>query len=57
MVFISLQHIIPALKREGFPTVPEITWQDIGGLEDIKKELREKILVSFIYLFIFFFLP
>ncbi|XP_068215525.1 nuclear valosin-containing protein-like [Palaemon carinicauda] len=40
----ALMHIIPALKREGFPTVPEITWQDIGGLEDIKKELREKIL-------------
>ncbi|KAK7066220.1 hypothetical protein SK128_027805 [Halocaridina rubra] len=40
----ALLHIIPALKREGFPTVPEITWQNIGGLEDIKKELREKIL-------------
>lgn len=40
----ALLHIIPALKREGFPTVPDVTWQDIGGLEDIKKELREKIL-------------
>lgn len=40
----ALMHIVPALKREGFPTVPDITWQDIGGLEVIKKELREKIL-------------
>ncbi|XP_047469856.1 nuclear valosin-containing protein-like [Penaeus chinensis] len=40
----ALLHIIPALKREGFPTVPDVTWRDIGGLEDIKKELREKIL-------------
>lgn len=40
----ALLHITPALKREGFPTVPDVTWQDIGGLEDIKKELNEKIL-------------
>lgn len=40
----ALLHITPALKREGFPTVPDVTWQDIGGLEDIKRELREKIL-------------
>lgn len=40
----ALLHVTPALKREGFPTVPDITWQDIGGLEDIKRDLREKIL-------------
>lgn len=40
----ALMHITPALKREGFPTVPDVTWQDIGGLEEIKRELREKIL-------------
>ncbi|XP_042211110.1 nuclear valosin-containing protein-like isoform X1 [Homarus americanus] len=40
----ALMHITPVLKREGFPTVPDVTWQDIGGLEDIKRELREKIL-------------
>ncbi|XP_076036146.1 nuclear valosin-containing protein-like isoform X2 [Oratosquilla oratoria] len=40
----ALLQVTPALKREGFPTVPDVTWQDIGGLDDIKKELREKIL-------------
>lgn len=40
----ALLHITPALKREGFPTVPDVTWQDIGGLKDIKRQLREKIL-------------
>ncbi|KAG0724713.1 Nuclear valosin-containing protein-like [Chionoecetes opilio] len=40
----ALLHITPALKREGFPTVPDVTWQDIGGLQNIKTELREKIL-------------
>ncbi|KAK3878066.1 hypothetical protein Pcinc_017278 [Petrolisthes cinctipes] len=40
----ALLHITPALKREGFPSVPDVTWKDIGGLEDVKKELREKIL-------------
>ncbi|CAL4066073.1 unnamed protein product, partial [Meganyctiphanes norvegica] len=34
----------PVLKREGFPTVPDVTWDDIGGLESVKGELREKIL-------------
>ncbi|XP_071538476.1 nuclear valosin-containing protein-like isoform X2 [Panulirus ornatus] len=40
----ALMLITPALKREGFPTVPDVTWEDIGGLEDVKEELREKIL-------------
>lgn len=40
----ALMHVTPALKREGFPTVPDTTWQDIGGLEQVKRELKEKIL-------------
>lgn len=40
---------VPSLKREGFASVPEATWEDVGALEDIKKELRSAILVRFSY--------
>lgn len=27
--------------------VPQVTWEDIGGLEDVKRELQELVQVSF----------
>ncbi|GFQ78329.1 nuclear valosin-containing protein-like, partial [Trichonephila clavata] len=40
----SLQECIPYSKREGFASVPNTTWEDIGALEDIKEELRSTIM-------------
>jgi ribosome biogenesis ATPase len=34
----------PVLKNEGFPSVPETTWQDVGGLSEVREELRRKML-------------
>ncbi|KAL7648775.1 UNVERIFIED_CONTAM: hypothetical protein RMT77_000682 [Armadillidium vulgare] len=34
----------PTLKEKGFPTMSNTKWEDIGGLEDIKQEIREKVL-------------
>ncbi len=35
----------PSSKREGFVTVPDTTWDDVGALEDVREELSMAILV------------
>ncbi|XP_028676663.1 nuclear valosin-containing protein-like [Erpetoichthys calabaricus] len=40
----SLLLVQPSAKREGFATVPDVTWADIGALEDIREELSLAIL-------------
>jgi len=39
----ALKEIEPSAMREVFVEVPNIQWDDIGGLEDIKRQLRESI--------------
>ncbi|XP_076679935.1 nuclear valosin-containing protein-like smid [Andrena cerasifolii] len=34
----------PSAKREGFVTVPDVTWEDVGSLRDIREELQMAIL-------------
>ncbi|MCP9257146.1 Nuclear valosin-containing protein-like [Dirofilaria immitis] len=41
----ALTLVDPSAKREGFATVPNITWNDIGALESIREELKWSILV------------
>lgn len=36
----------PSALRETVVEVPNVTWEDIGGLEGVKKELQELIQVS-----------
>uniref|UniRef100_A0A915DE52 AAA+ ATPase domain-containing protein n=1 Tax=Ditylenchus dipsaci TaxID=166011 RepID=A0A915DE52_9BILA len=40
----ALSVIVPSAKREGFATVPDVRWSDIGALQDIRKELEWSIL-------------
>ncbi|XP_062896579.1 nuclear valosin-containing protein-like isoform X2 [Mobula hypostoma] len=40
----SLSVVQPSAKREGFATVPDVTWADIGALEEIREELTMAIL-------------
>jgi transitional endoplasmic reticulum ATPase len=35
--------IEPSAMREFFVEVPKVTWDDIGGLEDVKQHLREAV--------------
>lgn len=42
---VALAEVQPSAKREGFVTVPNVTWADIGALEDIREELIMAILV------------
>ncbi|MFH5799245.1 CDC48 family AAA ATPase [Haladaptatus sp. CMAA 1911] len=39
----SLKGIEPSALREVFVEVPDVTWQDVGGLENTKERLRETI--------------
>lgn len=42
----ALKHVQPSAKREGFATVPDVTWDDIGALHKIREELQMAILVN-----------
>jgi len=39
----ALKEIEPSAIREVFVEVPDVKWSDVGGLEDIKKQLMEAI--------------
>ncbi|MGM0605570.1 MAG: AAA family ATPase, partial [Halobacteriota archaeon] len=39
----ALKGIEPSALREVFVEVPDVTWEDVGGLEDTKERLRETI--------------
>jgi ribosome biogenesis ATPase len=38
-----LPSIVPSSKREGFATVPDTTWRDVGALEGVRDELQMAI--------------
>ena len=42
----ALKHVQPSAKREGFATIPGVTWNDIGALHEVREELQLAILVS-----------
>jgi transitional endoplasmic reticulum ATPase len=39
----AMKGIQPSAMREVFVEVPDVTWNDVGGLEDTKERLRETI--------------
>ncbi|KAM3853162.1 nuclear valosin-containing protein-like [Vipera latastei] len=41
---VALSSVQPSAKREGFVTVPDVTWADIGALEEVREELTMAIL-------------
>ncbi|XP_009976847.1 PREDICTED: nuclear valosin-containing protein-like [Tauraco erythrolophus] len=41
---VALSLVQPSAKREGFVTIPDVTWADIGALEDVREELTMAIL-------------
>ena len=36
----AVKKVQPSSKREGFATVPGVSWDDIGALENVREELR-----------------
>lgn len=43
----ALSKIHPSALREAVTTIPDVTWEDIGGLNDIKMRLRELVSMRF----------
>lgn len=41
---LAIPLVQPSAKREGFATVPDVTWQDIGALHDIREQLSMSVL-------------
>ncbi|CAM9862840.1 unnamed protein product [Bubo scandiacus] len=41
---VAVSSVQPSAKREGFVTIPDVTWADIGALEDVREELTMAIL-------------
>jgi transitional endoplasmic reticulum ATPase len=39
----ALKELEPSAMREVLVEVPKVTWDDVGGLEDVKRQLREMI--------------
>ena len=39
----ALSTITPSSKREGFATIPDVSWSDVGALHDIREELSMSI--------------
>ncbi len=43
---VATKSVQPSSKREGFATVPDVTWDDVGALQSVREELATAILVS-----------
>ncbi len=41
--FHALGRIRPSALRDALTTVPEVRWEDVGGLEEVKQRLRELV--------------
>ena len=39
----AMKYVQPTLIREVYVEVPEVRWSDIGGLENVKQQLREAV--------------
>ena len=43
------RQVQPSAKREGFATVPGVTWSDVGALASVREELSLSILEPIAY--------
>lgn len=39
----ALNIVRPSAIREAFVTIPDVSWEDIGGLDDVKEQLRNTV--------------
>lgn len=39
----AVHKVQPSIRREGFATTPDVTWEDVGSLDEIKEELSFSI--------------
>ncbi|KAF8823003.1 putative transitional endoplasmic reticulum ATPase [Cardiosporidium cionae] len=41
----AVKRVQPSAKREGFSTIPDVCWEDVGALSFLRKELVERIVL------------
>eukprot|EP01112_Ceratiomyxa_fruticulosa_P013036 TRINITY_DN3645_c0_g1_i1.p1 TRINITY_DN3645_c0_g1~~TRINITY_DN3645_c0_g1_i1.p1 ORF type:complete len:929 (-),score=269.44 TRINITY_DN3645_c0_g1_i1:70-2856(-) len=46
---LATKKVQPSAKREGFATIPNVTWDDVGALHKIREELSRSILFPIRY--------
>eukprot|EP00288_Rhodomonas_lens_P019397 CAMPEP_0177689928 /NCGR_PEP_ID=MMETSP0484_2-20121128/471_1 /TAXON_ID=354590 /ORGANISM="Rhodomonas lens, Strain RHODO" /LENGTH=328 /DNA_ID=CAMNT_0019200391 /DNA_START=19 /DNA_END=1005 /DNA_ORIENTATION=- len=39
----AVERVQPSAKREGFATIPDVSWEDVGALGDVREELELSI--------------
>eukprot|EP00371_Babesia_bovis_P002419 XP_001611066.1 ATPase AAA type domain containing protein [Babesia bovis T2Bo] len=48
--FISgVSRVQPSAKREGFATIPNVTWDNVGALSNLRKEMEEHIVFPILF--------
>ena len=45
----ALKVVQPSAKREGFTTIPDVTWDNIGGMDEVHNELKRLVVGSIQY--------
>ncbi|XP_071709273.1 cell division control protein 48 homolog C-like [Rutidosis leptorrhynchoides] len=40
---VALKQVQPSLKREGFSSIPNVKWEDVGGYGELKEEFNRHI--------------
>lgn len=43
----AMGHSNPSALRETVVEIPNVTWEDVGGLEEVKRELQELVQVGY----------
>ncbi len=46
---VAIGRVKPSSKREGFATVPDVSWDDIGALQNVREELKIAVLAPVKY--------
>ena len=42
----AIKKVQPSVRREGFATTPDVTWEDVGALQEV--HLRPEMLCAFL---------
>ncbi|KAJ5069938.1 nuclear valosin-containing protein-like [Anaeramoeba ignava] len=45
----AIKKVQPSSRREGFTTIPDVTWNDIGALDKLREELKTSIVEPILY--------
>ncbi|OII78129.1 AAA family protein [Cryptosporidium andersoni] len=40
----ALKHVTPSSRREGFTMIPDTSWDDVGALDELRKDLELRII-------------